>query len=63
MSIFDWLIDWLVDSKLTQSDLAREMGVKKQEITRLFNLQHSTKIDTINQAIIAMGHRLTLSLL
>ncbi|EMZ5448108.1 hypothetical protein KDV41_15615 [Providencia stuartii] len=39
------------------------MGVKKQEITRLFNLQHSTKIDTINQAIIAMGHRLTLSLL
>ncbi|EOB7508608.1 helix-turn-helix domain-containing protein [Providencia vermicola] len=53
----------MVDSKLTQSDLAREMGVKKQEITRLFNLQHSTKIDTINQAIIAMGHRLTLSLL
>lgn len=56
------MLNLFVDSKLTQSDLARGMGVKKQEITRLFNLRHSTKIDTINHAITVMGHRLQLSL-
>ncbi|HAU5528435.1 TPA: type II toxin-antitoxin system HicB family antitoxin [Proteus mirabilis] len=56
------MLNLFVDSKLTRSELARKMGVKKQEITRLFNLQHSTKIDTINQAIIAMGSKLSISL-
>lgn len=57
------MLNLFVDSKLTQSELARKMGVKKQEITRLFNLQHSTKIDTINQAIVAMGRNISISLL
>lgn len=45
------MLNLFVDSKLTRSELARKMGVKKQEITRLFNLHHATKIDTINQAV------------
>ena len=56
------MLNLFLDSKITQVELDQKMGVKKQEITRLFNLRHSTKIDTINQAIIAMGKNLNISL-
>ncbi|AHF74659.1 antitoxin of the hicA hicB toxin-antitoxin system [Candidatus Sodalis pierantonius str. SOPE] len=54
------LLNAFVDSGLTQVELAARMGVKKQEVTRLFDLHHSTKIDTVQRAMLALGKRLEL---
>lgn len=54
------LLNAFIDSGLTQVELAERMGVKKQEVTRLFDLHHSTKIDTIQRAMSALGKRLEL---
>ncbi|PHM48564.1 type II toxin-antitoxin system HicB family antitoxin [Xenorhabdus miraniensis] len=56
------MLNAFVDSKLTQIELANRMGVKKQEVTRIFDLHHSTKIDTVAKAATAIGHQLTLSI-
>jgi antitoxin HicB len=55
------MLNAFIDSGLTQVELASRMGVKKQEVTRLFNLHHSTKIDTIQKALSALGKRLELT--
>ena len=52
------LLNTFIDSGLTQVELAERMGVKKQEVTRLFDLHHSTKIDTIQRAMASLGKRL-----
>lgn len=54
------MLNAFVDSGLTQIELATRMGVKKQEVTRLFDLKHSTKIDTIQRALKAIGRSLEL---
>ncbi|MCC8379064.1 type II toxin-antitoxin system HicB family antitoxin [Xenorhabdus sp. PB30.3] len=54
------MLNAFVDSKLTQTELARRMGVKRQEITRIFDLKHATKIDTIGKVIESLGYNLTL---
>ncbi|MDE1481047.1 type II toxin-antitoxin system HicB family antitoxin [Xenorhabdus bovienii] len=56
------ILNAFVDSKLTQTELASRMGVKKQEVTRIFDLQHSTKIDTVGKVATAIGHQLTVSI-
>lgn len=43
------------------ADLARRMNVRPQEVNRLTDLRHPTKIDTIAQALKALGKRLELS--
>ena len=55
------MLNAFIDSGLSQVELAARMGVKKQEVTRLFDLKHSTKIDTIQRALLALGRRLELS--
>lgn len=52
------LLNAWISSGLTQVDLANRMGIKKQEVTRLFDLKHSTKIDTIQKAMTVLGRRL-----
>lgn len=54
------MLNAFIDSGLTQTELANRMGVKKQEITRLFDLKHATKIDAIQKAMQALGKRLEL---
>jgi len=54
------MLSAFIDSGLTQVELASLMGVTKQEVTRLFDLQHTTKIDTIQKALSALGKRLEL---
>ncbi len=49
------LLNAFLSSGLTQVELATRMGVKKQEVTRIFDLHHSTKIDTIQKALAVMG--------
>lgn len=55
------MLNAFIDSGLTQVELAARMGVKKQEVTRLFDLHHSTKIDTIQRALAALGKTLLLA--
>lgn len=54
----------LLNARLTTgtrpADLARAMGIKPQEVTRIFALSHATKIDTVAAALAAMGHELEL---
>lgn len=48
---------------LRKADLARKMGVYQQQIDRLFDLRHSSKVDQVEQAAIALGRRLNVQLL
>ncbi|AMH20072.1 type II toxin-antitoxin system HicB family antitoxin [Hafnia paralvei] len=57
------MLNAFIDSGLTQTELANRMGVKKQEITRLFDLKHATKIDAIQKAMQALGKRLELQVI
>ncbi|OWO82998.1 type II toxin-antitoxin system HicB family antitoxin [Photorhabdus luminescens] len=52
------MLNTFIDSGLTQVELAERITVKKQEVQRIFNLRHSTKIDTVQRAIGAMGKNL-----
>jgi|SRR6185312_14466595 len=50
----------MVRQKVRPIDLARRMGIPRQELTRMLNLRHNTKIDTTAQALAALGKRLEL---
>ena len=43
------LLNAFLQSEITQQELARRIGKPKQEITRLFNLHHATKIDAVQR--------------
>lgn len=52
------LLNELVASGMSNADLARRMGTRPQEVQRIVDLNHATKIDTIATALAAMGKRL-----
>lgn len=52
------MLNALVESGLTRVELADRIGIKKQEVNRLINLQHATKIDAIQRAMKALGKQL-----
>lgn len=56
------VLNTMLEQKLSQVDLANRMGTRKQEVQRLINLHHSTKIDTLARALQAMGRELNISL-
>lgn len=45
---------------VSNAELARRMGARPQEVQRITNLAHATKIDTIDRALRALGRELTL---
>lgn len=55
------LLNRVVASKTRPVDLARRMGIKAQEVTRILDLHHTTKIDTLAEAFAALGYELDLS--
>lgn len=50
----------MVKQKVRPIELARRMGIPRQELTRVLDLKHKTKIDTTAQALEALGKRLEL---
>lgn len=54
------LLNLVVRKKAQPIDIARTMGIKPQEVTRILNLHHATKIDTLASAFNAVGYRLEL---
>ena len=55
------LLNEMIAQGTRPADLARLMNVRPQEINRLTDLHHPTKIDTIAQALKTLGRRLELS--
>ena len=54
------LLNEMLRQNVRPAELARRIGATKQEVSRLTNLRHSTKIDTIDAALRALGKRLYL---
>jgi antitoxin HicB len=54
------LLNARLTTRMRPADLARTMGIKPQELTRIFDLGHATKIDTVAAALAAMGYELEL---
>jgi len=52
------LLNVLLESRTAQAELARRMHVSPQEVTRLLDLRHATKIDTISHAFEKLGKQL-----
>lgn len=52
------LLNEMVKQKVRPSDLAKRLGTTPQEVNRLTQLTHTTKIDGIANALHALGKRL-----
>lgn len=55
------LLNTMLDERISQAWLARKMGITPQQVSRLVNLKHTTKIDTIEAAFKAIGRTLTIT--
>ncbi|HDR9227823.1 TPA: type II toxin-antitoxin system HicB family antitoxin [Burkholderia vietnamiensis] len=55
------LLNAMLAQGVTPSELARRMGTRPQDVNRIMDLGHTTKIDTIAAAFEAIGRRLELS--
>jgi antitoxin HicB len=54
------LLNEMLHQRVRPAELARRIGTTKQEVNRLTDLKHSTKIDRIDVALRALGKRLFL---
>lgn len=55
------LLNEMLAQGVTPSELARRMGTSPQVVNRIVDLGHATKIDTIADALRALGARLDLT--
>lgn len=55
------LLNELVRQKVSAAELARRLDTTPQVVNRIVDLKHATKIDTIAEALNAIGRRLELS--
>jgi antitoxin HicB len=49
------LLNEMIDQQVRPADLARRLATSPQEVNRLINLHHATKIDRLGDAMIALG--------
>jgi antitoxin HicB len=54
------LLNEMLRQKVRPAELARRIGTTPQEINRLTDIRHTTKIDRIEDALRALGKRLVL---
>lgn len=52
------LLNLLLEEHVSQVELAKRMGIRPQQVTRIVNLEHTTKIDTVERAFKALGREL-----
>lgn len=52
------LLNEMLSQRLRPADLAKRLHVRPQDVTRLMDIKHNTKIDTISAAFTAMGKTL-----
>ncbi len=54
------LLNEMIAQRVTQAELARRLGTTRQEVNRMTNLRRPTKIDTIHNAIKALGKEMVI---
>ena len=52
------LLNEMLRQKVRPAELARRIGTTPQEVNRLTNIRHRTRIDRVDQALRALGKRL-----
>lgn len=52
------LLNEMIEQKITAADLARRLNTSPQVVNRIVDIHHSTKIDTLAEALEALGKRL-----
>jgi antitoxin HicB len=52
------LLNEMLRQKVRPAELARRIGTTPQEVSRLTNIRHTTRIDRIDAALRALGKRL-----
>ncbi|AHK20740.1 Antitoxin HicB [Yersinia pseudotuberculosis] len=57
------LLNAMLATGTTPAELARRLGTRPQDVNRIVNLGHTTKIDTIEAALKALGKRLEINVL
>lgn len=55
------LLNEMLAQQKRPTDLARLLGAKLQDVQRLFDLAHPTKIDKVEQALNALGKHLVMA--
>ena len=55
------LLNQMLEQNVIPSELARRMATTRQEVNRLIDLKHTTRIDRIEEAMAALGRKLELS--
>ena len=55
------LLNTMLEEHVSQAELAKRIGKKKQEMQRIINLGHNTKIDTLVSALEALGKKISFS--
>jgi antitoxin HicB len=56
------VIETFQQSKLTRSELARQLGKDEKEVRRILDANHRTKIQALTDALAVMGKRLVIGL-
>ena len=56
-----WLLNEMVAQNMRPAELARRLNTTPQQVNRLTNLRHTTRIDAIAAALNAMGRQLEIS--
>lgn len=54
------LLNEMLAANVSKAELARRMGTPPQEVQRIVDLRHATKIDTVDKALRALGRHLEL---
>ena len=54
------LLNEMLAQQVRPTELARRLGTRPQDVNRLIDLEHTTKIDTIAEALHALGRELVL---
>ena len=52
------LLNAMIAQQVTPAELARRLNTRRQEVNRVIDLGHATKIDTIAAALAALGMQL-----
>ena len=55
------LLNAMLAQKVTPSELARRLKTRPQDVNRIVDLRHTTKIDTIAEAFEALGKHLEIA--
>lgn len=56
------LLNTMLEQKVTPAELARRLHTSPQSVNRLVDLGHATKIDTVADALRAMGRHMELAI-